>query len=636
MNWQSVWNPSFGSMDKLETLITNKSPEFFSASLPERYQLGEVLGQGGMGVVYRALDTQLQRDVAIKFLLFEGSHDQSLQERFLKEAQTLALLNHTNIVKLYSSGLNANGDPYHVMEFLHGISLAQEMKKNPENLRMQFRQIISQILDGLEHAHEQQIVHRDLKPSNILLCRNDQNEVVVKVIDFGIARQLDEEGGGKTLTKTNAMLGSPGYMSPEQCIGERGTKVSDIYSLACIMYEICNGKPPFDGDTAIEIMYKQINEMPARLEQPTKTLKGNRFWSLIQACLQKDPALRPQTIQALRKSFEEIADKDWHQTSESLQKVRIGRKKQIVLVGLALLSILAVAGFFTIKNFYHPKKTKQAIELSPQKSSNDEKIQKALKIARNHVQLARTDLNATSNEDEHYEKAKQLAGFYLELARQQMNSDLPEEIRLADQTCRSGISLCQKEHLMHDRASILLLQGNLALKTGNLNECEKHFNECYEIVLKMDDPRKLDWQDIAMHRSVLQIKQEKFDEALKSLSGVHQIWKDHPNSPNIAVCHNQSLDPNGPSRISLLARTEKVFSELPFDKYDKVTKGKLLALSNMIIKLCRDTTQHQEAIEAIGISQKLKLAVSPDYPILRAETEMLYHKVSEDKPKGSI
>ena len=275
------------------------------AACPERYEIKALIGQGGMGMVFRALDTQLNRDVAIKVLLFENARGKTSQERFLREAKALAVLDHPNIVRIFSSGLNDEGNPYNVMEFLEGESLSQVLSRGPLNAAS-FFELFSQVLSGIEHAHQQQIVHRDLKPSNIMHCKTLDGSAVYKIIDFGIARiDLGQEKEGKTLTGTGKILGSPIYISPEQCRGERGDNQSDIYSLGCIMYECISGKPPFQGETSIETMYKHMTETPVSLEVQTKSLRSKQLAHLIAGCLEKKPEDRPR-LSEIASEFQQI------------------------------------------------------------------------------------------------------------------------------------------------------------------------------------------------------------------------------------------------------------------------------------------------------------------------------------------
>ena len=264
------------------------------ADLPDRFNVERVLGQGGMGIVYLASDITLGRTVAIKMLLFEGARNPELLERFEREAKALASLNHANIVKILTWGLSKSGNPFHVMEFLEGQALSCEIGDGKTLTPSQFYTVFQQIFSALAHAHEQMIVHRDLKPSNIFLCKSDSG-FSAKLIDFGIVRFQDSQNqSSNTLTATNHLLGSPTYMSPEQCKGQRVDSSSDIYSCACIMYEALTGHPPHQGESSMELMYKHMSADPVRLEALASDSRSRELAKIVDQCLSKDPQLRPR------------------------------------------------------------------------------------------------------------------------------------------------------------------------------------------------------------------------------------------------------------------------------------------------------------------------------------------------------
>lgn len=216
-----------------------------------RYQLGEMIGTGGMADVYIADDTRLSRKVAVKVLRSDLAKDPSFVTRFRKEAFAAAGLNHPGIVAVYDSG--EEPAPYIVMELVYGKTLREIIHSGERLPLSRVLEIAEGILSALEYSHERGIVHRDIKPGNVMITEMGD----VKVMDFGIARALDDAGA--TLTNTWNIVGTAQYLSPEQASGEVADMRSDIYSTGCLLYELLTGRPPFTGDTPVSIAYQHVS-----------------------------------------------------------------------------------------------------------------------------------------------------------------------------------------------------------------------------------------------------------------------------------------------------------------------------------------------------------------------------------------
>ena len=221
----------------------------------DRYEVTKLIGEGGMANVYLGYDTILERDVAIKVLRGDLADDEKFVRRFRREAQNASLLNHPNIVQIYDVGED-DGNFYIVMEYIKGQTLKQLIKKRGKLTVSETVDIVSQLTDGLAHAHDSYIIHRDIKPQNIMILEDG----MVKITDFGIAMALN----ASDLTQTNSVMGSVHYLPPEQASGKGSTIKSDIYSLGIMMYEMLAGTMPFKGETAVEIAMKHLkNPMPS-------------------------------------------------------------------------------------------------------------------------------------------------------------------------------------------------------------------------------------------------------------------------------------------------------------------------------------------------------------------------------------
>ena len=253
-----------------------------------RYTVQDRIGTGGMAIVYRGLDEVLGRTVAIKTMLPQYATDPSFAARFKQEAQAAAALNSSYIVQVYDWG--KDGDTYYiVMEYLRGTDLKSGIRKHGALDCKKVAQIGSQIAQALSVAHRHEIIHRDIKPQNIMVLRDGN----VKVMDFGIARAKNSH-----LTTDNSVLGTAHYVSPEQTQGKELGPTTDIYSLGIVMYEAATGQVPFEGDDAISVALKQVNEQPKPPSQINPNVDPS-LESIILKCMQKDPAARFQTADEL-------------------------------------------------------------------------------------------------------------------------------------------------------------------------------------------------------------------------------------------------------------------------------------------------------------------------------------------------
>lgn len=262
----------------------------------ERYQIISQLGKGGMSSVYKAKHTLMDRIVAIKILV---ASDVPSLKRFQLEAKLVSSLKHHNIVTVYDFGVSFKGQPYLVMDYLEGRNLADEIRKETRLDLVRATWIFCQACDALNLAHKRDLIHRDLKPSNFMLVDEEQHDDVVKLLDFGIAKHITmPKTEAAQLTQPGQVLGSPIYMSPEQCIGSRLDARSDIYSLGCVMYETLTGKPPLVGVDVFDTIQRHIHETPRSFASidPELISIPEQIEKIVLKCLQLDPADRYQTI----------------------------------------------------------------------------------------------------------------------------------------------------------------------------------------------------------------------------------------------------------------------------------------------------------------------------------------------------
>ncbi|MEW1828561.1 Stk1 family PASTA domain-containing Ser/Thr kinase [Streptomyces sp. NPDC088196] len=269
-----------------------------------RYELGQVLGRGGMAEVYLAHDTRLGRTVAVKTLRVDLARDPSFQARFRREAQSAASLNHPAIVAVYDTGedyVDGVSIPYIVMEYVDGSTLRELLHSGRKLLPERAMEMTIGILQALEYSHRNGIVHRDIKPANVMLTRTGQ----VKVMDFGIARAMGDSG--MTMTQTSAVIGTAQYLSPEQAKGEQVDARSDLYSTGCLLYELLTVRPPFVGDSPVAVAYQHVREEP----QPPSVFDPEitpEMDAIVLKALTKDPNYRYQSADEMRMDIEACLD----------------------------------------------------------------------------------------------------------------------------------------------------------------------------------------------------------------------------------------------------------------------------------------------------------------------------------------
>lgn len=271
-----------------------------------RYVDLKPLTSGGMGMVYKAYDTILDKPIAIKTLIFDHKTE-SLAARFQQEARLVSKLNHPNIVSILDFGLSKEEEPYMVMDFVDGVSLASLIKEKGKYKGQEITDIAKQICRGMAHAHSKGIVHRDIKPGNILIQNQAAQGENVRIVDFGIAKVDDSEEMSGFRTSGSQVLGSPLFMSPEQVESRKIDHRTDIYSLGCVIYMMAAGHPPFHGDSAMDTMQAHVNEMPVNpcVNDENATLAKN-LDKLILKCLEKDPDSRFQSMDEVIETIESL------------------------------------------------------------------------------------------------------------------------------------------------------------------------------------------------------------------------------------------------------------------------------------------------------------------------------------------
>jgi serine/threonine protein kinase len=324
--------------------------------LDNQYEILSLIGQGGMSVVYKARHCMLRKIVAIKTMLPSLMVHPFAMQRFQQEAQAASNIVHTNVITIYNFGITPEGQPYLVMDYLEGTSLSELIAQSRFLSVERATNIFLQMANALAHAHKKGVIHRDLKPSNIILIEQGEKKDIVQIVDFGIAKMLTQDGQeALNLTQTGEVFGSPLYMSPEQCKGEKLDHRADIYSLGCLMYETLVGFPPLQGDNTLEVLYKHINEVPRHMSNKAHPIPP-RLETIVFKALAKTPASRYQTMDELEAdllSFQKLEQlsilsilKSKWELKRAKQLPQTNRDKTaLILMVLAVAAIIGATTF---------------------------------------------------------------------------------------------------------------------------------------------------------------------------------------------------------------------------------------------------------------------------------------------------
>ncbi len=286
-----------------------RSKEPVTPKIDDRYEILDLVGEGGMGLVYRAQDVKTGTYFAIKVLKQDLQNDKAAIKRFEQEIDAITKLQHDKIVSVYGHGRTADGAPYLVMEYLDAKKLSESCFGKGGLKPTVILKIFIDLCEALEHAHSNGVLHRDLKPSNVLVANAPDGGLKVWLVDFGLARMLNsgrtEVYESQNLSATTELFGTPAYMSPEQCLGFKLDERSDIYSLGCSMYEMVTGRPPFGAANAVQLVVKHLNEQPP-VQRRLKRNASADIELIISKCLEKRKEDRYQSVKELLNDLKEL------------------------------------------------------------------------------------------------------------------------------------------------------------------------------------------------------------------------------------------------------------------------------------------------------------------------------------------
>lgn len=382
-------------LDSIDTQLT-----ILKKACPAEFEITDILGSGGYGVVAKAYDRLMARTVAIKFLTRLDGNDKSQLKRFQTEGTALARLQHPNIVSVLQMGLCKNELPFIVYEYLNGITLAEYLSEHKTLSPQLLSCVFAQILAGISHAHKMGVIHGDIAPGNIMLLDysvtpTESESFKVKILDFGLARitesTIQHQIASTATNTTKTLRGNPFYMSPEQCRGEPADERSDYYSMACVFYQCLTGHPPFAGDSPLHVLYKHLNEQPQLARDLPDSLK-----KLFEQSLAKSRSNRPESTTQFRlliqRAVEDLRKKDF---ARSL----LPGKQILILLALCVLSSLSM---ILVKNLWQTTKNTDntySEETAPEPRAQ-QAIQMSPELRLKRILLERTKMELDTREDQ--------------------------------------------------------------------------------------------------------------------------------------------------------------------------------------------------------------------------------------------
>jgi serine/threonine protein kinase len=444
-----------------------------------KYKILGILGQGGMGIVYKGLDPDIERKVAIKTIRFEtitaGPHREELLNRVMREAKAAGRLNHPNIVTIYDVVREGNLT-YIVMQYVDGQNLQARIDSGQVFSLPQIVDLLAPISDALDYAHKNGIVHRDIKPGNILIDESGKPYLA----DFGVARIETS-----TITQAGTALGTLSYMSPEQVKGEAVDSRSDIFALGVILYELLSGKRPFGGDNLSSIVYKIVHEPPLRITEVNKNLKPG-CETVIEKALAKNPTERYQSCQEMIVDLQKALQASESSLAEMSREAKIavshGRKKKGFVFAAAIVAFVVVAG-----GLYLALSPKSAKSIRAPVSGQEANHQEISPVTRSAGESSGVLSILSADDREVEENLKKLEESF-SAKNYEQTAKLAEEVLKKAPTNQKA-----HDYLTRARAELLAVRIAPVLQSGIVNYNNGNYSQCVlamEQVLRLDKENK--------------------------------------------------------------------------------------------------------------------------------------------------
>ena len=527
----------------------------------ERYLIVKELGVGGMGSVYLAEQLEAKRKVALKIMHADFADSaEERQDRFMREFQVLSRLQHANIVTFYSAAITPEGTQYAVTEYITGKSLQEVLSEEKRLSWARMAKIGAQVCDAIIYAHENGVVHRDLKPANIMLLKYPEPDTV-KVIDFGLAKITSGDLLQK-LTQTGEIVGSPHYMSPEQILGKKVDSRTDLYALACIIFECLAGKRIFDDDTAISIIRRHVQEDPNKPIEREFSSSEKLLHSCLSRALAKDPNARYKSVAEFKEAFLDLCAA--HEAGSLADVHKENRSPNKALLAALIIIPVALGAFALFVNQRSAvKQAQKSLSTTNITQATDNSTLEKLRNAVNRLeQRLDNESDRARRQDIYVELKLKVKKLWSHLSKtKRYEEELESQRKILNYADLSENPAMFKADMLENMAKTQMDLGHFDAAGKTLKEAETYLDKDKSASILL----RARWH-CAIAR--LQVSTHQFADARKSFMSACENWKHHEQIRDFGALFNDKS-------VNLLSH-KKRFASTKLDDFDISRAAKVL------------------------------------------------------------
>lgn len=560
--------------------------------LPSQYRVQKLVSHGESGIILEVTDILLDRTLAVKILSYSRDADAKSSERFEREAKVLAALNHPNIVRILSSGFTSTKRPYFVLEWLNGEDLASRLLKEPVLPAAIFIEFFLQILEGLSFAHTNNVLHRSIKPSSLIICDVEMDNFCAKIADFGVARVIASNPEEMTSDHSDNLSLVPAYMSPEQCSRSPAQKASDIYSLACVMYECLSGRPLFQGETDVEVMYKHLQEPVP----PLALGVGERQLArLVMSGLEKEPGKRPSAQELVAGLSRIKAERSGRLSSGT----PVSRVQACFLLVATIAAVTVIACLIQSGSPHRSATGEKSLSGSSRDkwlaSRIEEQNTRELNTVRRSVSSLRRNLGYAQTEAE--------KKYFAELMVKRLE-DLADQAPFSEQisSLKEMLLLCPllpRDRSFERQCYAHRTMAWLYYNAKSMNEAEAEISQAFSVAAESRDTELQ--TGVCVARARMLIKLEKFKEADIYVKRAVSLFRSMSDTRFGLDVKSPSSDNSLQSRRA--AEISEVIEKLTLS--DKTDLFLVLKMNNRLLRLMVDRGGYEQAKQCLRVSKRL-------------------------------